>query len=191
MSDTVLKKEFKEKDVQRLRNLVTKNHGDKTSISVGYTKQQQSHTEGSTWEEDGRTWTIKNGIKVNVTKLDAAKKAVGTPLFCPNCKKVMNHKFDKQFYHNHHKCYSCVIEQETLLRAKGEWDDYEKNIHNSDIDGVLVDFTSFMESMLTDSNQGFITEQGDVESWNSTKQSKEVLLQQFEQTKQYLENLKK
>jgi len=35
MSDTVLKKEFREKDVQRLRNLVTKKYGDKTSVSIG------------------------------------------------------------------------------------------------------------------------------------------------------------
>jgi hypothetical protein len=38
MSESVLKKEFKEKDVQRLRNLVQGKYGEKTSTSIGYTK---------------------------------------------------------------------------------------------------------------------------------------------------------
>jgi len=73
MSESVLKKDFKEKDVQRLRNLVQGKYGEKTSTSIGYTKQQEFHDEGDIWEEDGRKWTIKNGIKQNVTKLDKAK----------------------------------------------------------------------------------------------------------------------
>ena len=40
MSKSVLKKEFKEKDVQRLRNLVQGKYGDKSTQSIGYTKAQ-------------------------------------------------------------------------------------------------------------------------------------------------------
>ena len=45
MSENVLKKEFKEKDVQRLRNLVQGKYGEKTSTSIGYTKEQEFHNE--------------------------------------------------------------------------------------------------------------------------------------------------
>ena len=38
MKESVLKKEFKEKDVQRLRNLMTGKHGDRNVQGVGYTK---------------------------------------------------------------------------------------------------------------------------------------------------------
>ena len=38
--DSVLKKQFQEKDVQRLRNLMTGKYGDKTIKSVGYRKAQ-------------------------------------------------------------------------------------------------------------------------------------------------------
>jgi hypothetical protein len=69
MADNVLKKEFQEKDVQRLRNLMTGKYGEKTTVGAGYTKQKEFHEEGDIWEEDGRQWTIKNGIKQNVTKL--------------------------------------------------------------------------------------------------------------------------
>ncbi len=42
MSDNVLKKEFQQKDVQRLRNLMQGKYGEKTSVGTGYTKQQES-----------------------------------------------------------------------------------------------------------------------------------------------------
>ena len=44
--DSVLKKQFQEKDVQRLRNLMTGKYGDKTIKSVGYRKAQVTHNEG-------------------------------------------------------------------------------------------------------------------------------------------------
>ena len=43
MAENVLKKEFKEKDVQRLRNLMTGKYGEKATIGTGYTKQQEFH----------------------------------------------------------------------------------------------------------------------------------------------------
>ena len=68
MKDTVLKKQFQEKDIKRMRNLI-KGEGDKaTQIQLGYKKKQIDHKEGDIWEEDGRKWTIKNGIKRNFTK---------------------------------------------------------------------------------------------------------------------------
>ncbi len=53
MSENVLKKEFKEKDVQRLRNLVQGKYGEKATMGTGYTKKQEFHEEGDVWEEDG------------------------------------------------------------------------------------------------------------------------------------------
>ena len=191
MSNTVLKKEFREKDVQRLRNLVTKKHGDRTSISVGYNKDQVVRSEGDVWEEDGRLWTITNGIKANITKLDGAKKGATMPLFCPSCSKLMKHKFDKRFYIQYHKCYDCILQLEGKLRRNGAWDEYQKTIHNADIDGVKKDFTTFVESLLTESNQGFITEAGDVEQWKSGGMDKELLKKQLDETINYLDSLKK
>lgn len=62
----MLNKEFQKKDVQRLRNLVQGKYGDKTTVGVGYSKKYINHEEGDVWEENGRQWTIKNGIKQNV-----------------------------------------------------------------------------------------------------------------------------
>ena len=91
----MLKKDFKSADVQRLRNLVTGKHNEKSTTGIGYNKKQEFHDEGNVWEEDGRQWTIKNGIKQNLTKLDKAKKLVVMPLFCPCCSNLMKNKNDK------------------------------------------------------------------------------------------------
>ena len=83
--ESLLKKEFTSKDVNRARNLVNKNFSGKTVDGVGYSKTHVYHSEGDTWEESGRTWTIKDGLRQNITKLDAAKQALKIPLRCPKC----------------------------------------------------------------------------------------------------------
>ena len=39
MKDNVLKKQFVEKDVQRLRNIMTGKYGEKTTVGTGYSKK--------------------------------------------------------------------------------------------------------------------------------------------------------
>ena len=69
-----LNREFEKRDVERMRNLIKGKYGDKTETSVGYTPAETFHKEGDIWEHDDRTWTIKGGVKQNLTKLDKAKK---------------------------------------------------------------------------------------------------------------------
>jgi hypothetical protein len=188
--ENVLKKEFKQKDVQRLRNLLTKKYGDKTTVGVGYTKQQEFHSEGDVWEEDGRKWTIKNGIKQNITKMDEAKKAHVMPLFCPTCSKLMVTHRDKNYYMIHKKCLNCVIDFETELRRIGAWDEYERKIQNQEIDSFISEFKAWIEDSLTESNQGFISEDGHIEKWVGGP-NKQRVLDDLHKTIEYLSSLKK
>ena len=188
--DTVLKKEFQERDVQRLRNLMQGKHGEKTRSSIGFTKADEFHKEGDIWESDGRTWTIKDGIKQNITKLDKAKKAHVMPLLCPNCKKVMKNRNDKSFYNLHKKCFNCVIDFEVELRKQGKWEEYQQNIKNNEIDKQIEEFKVYMKEKLNESNDGFVTENGDVEKWVGKLDESKV----EEYTKsviEYLESFKK
>ena len=41
MKENILKKQFQDKDVNRLRNLVKGKHADKSQVSVGFTKEQE------------------------------------------------------------------------------------------------------------------------------------------------------
>ncbi len=188
--DNVLKKQFQQKDVQRLRNLVTGKQGEKTGTGVGYTKKEEFHKEGDIWDEDGRKWTIKDGIKQNITKLDKAKKAHIMPIFCPSCKKPMKKSFDKDYYNIHKKCFDCVIEFETELRRIGAFEEYQKNIHNSEIDGFIENFKAYVEDKLNESSDSFITEQGDVEKWDGGL-NKDRVLESLEATIEHLTKLKK
>ena len=85
----MLKKEFKRKDVERARNLIRGKTGASTGTQIGYKKEIKNYKEGDTWTEGKKTWTIKNGIKQTVSKLDAIKKEIFMPLSCPCCNKIM------------------------------------------------------------------------------------------------------
>lgn len=191
MKDNVLKKQFVEKDVQRLRNLVQGKYADKSQTSVGFTKKQEdSHSEGDIWVEGNKTWTIKDGIKQNVTKLDAAKEAVNFPIFCPSCKKVMKPHIDKKWYSLYKHCFDCQIDYETELRIKGEFQQHVQNTINSDLDGIINDFESWIDDQIQNNkNESFITEAGDMEKWSGS--NKNQLAKAREETIKYLQSLKK
>lgn len=190
MQDNVLKKEFSKQDVQRVRNLVQGKYGEKVTEGVGYSKKEEIYQEGDIWEMDGRKWTIKDGIRQNITKLDKAKKAHIMPIFCPNCNSQMKKTFDKDYYNIHKKCFDCVIDFEHDLHKAGLFEKYQKNIINSEIEGFIVNFKDYVESKLTESNNSFITEQGDVEKWDGGLNKKRVL-ENLNNTIEHLEKLKK
>jgi hypothetical protein len=189
--DNVLKKQFAEKDVQRLRNLVQGKHANKSLTSVGFTKEQEGpHVEGDIWTERDKTWTIKEGIKQNVTKLDAAREAVNFPIFCPSCKKPMKPHLDKKWFNMYRRCFNCQIDFEAAIRKEGLWKEYEKLTINSDIDGLINEFQIWIDDQIEYSTiQSYITEAGDVEKWTGSVKNK--LLESKEETIKYLQSLKK
>lgn len=184
MSESLLKKEFKEADLQRVRNLITKKYGDKTITQVGYTKEEIERKEGDIWEENNKKWTIQNGIKMNIGKFDSIKRLFQFPLLCPECNNPMLNKFDKKFYLYHKKCFNCVIEMEQQLRIKGEWKEYEdKYIKESGIQ-MLNELEKEIKDFV-DNNESFITEQGDIENWNSNNKEKII-----KEVQDYIINIK-
>jgi len=176
MSETYLKKEFTKRDVQRARNIVNKDYSATTQQQTGYQKAYVKRVEGDIWEEAGKKWTIKNNVKQNITKLDAAKKAVRIPLACPKCKGSMKHHLAKKMYKIHGFCFDCTIEYEASLRKAGLYDKYEKSMLEGSIKSFSKDLTAWVKSYV-DYSPTYVTEHGDVEDWNSnsTKQNDKVL----------------
>ena len=185
--ESLLKKEFTSKDVNRARNLVKKDFSAKTVDGVGYSKAQVAYKEGDVWEESGRSWTIKDGIRQNITKLDSAKKALQIPLACPKCKGTMNYYLSQKMYKIHKMCFDCVIDYEAELRKAGLYQSYEKNM----MQGSLKAFARDVEQWVLDSLEAtntFVTEQGDVEDWNSNESKfKEQMTANLQE---YLKHLK-
>ncbi len=187
MSETLLKKEFKHSDVERIRNLVKKDFGAKTKISTGYQKEVKRHKEGDIWEENGKTWTIKNGLKQNITKLDTAKKAIRVPLRCPKCEGSMEHHLHKKMYSVHKMCFDCTVKYEDNLKKAGLYEAYSKRLMQGNMAAFANDIEAWVIDSLNESNT-FVTEQGDVEDWknNNSKYKKEVLTK----LKEYLDHLR-
>jgi len=186
--DSVLKKEFKQRDVERLRNLVQGKYGDSTTMGTGYEKPKEFHEEGDVWQEDSRTWTIKNGIKQNITKLDKAKEGIILPLFCPCCTKALKPHLDKKWYIMYGHCFNCQVDAETELRKQGKLEETEKQVTNDYIEGMTNDFEIWFEELINEKEQ-FITEAGDIEKWDGS--GKQQLLKNKEEALKYLHSLKK
>lgn len=169
-----LKKQFNEKDVARMRNIITKKFGDKTVTQVGYTKVEEEHKEGDIWEENGKEWTLKDGLKQTNTKLDAFKQLVMMPLFCPNCGHTMKSHLDKKMYPIHGKCFDCVIKMETELRRIGKYEEYARNIISGNISGFINDAKEFIIDFANETETSYFTEQGDKEEFAGMEDKKKM-----------------
>lgn len=188
MGESLLKKEFKSRDVNRARNLVNKDFSAKTVDGIGYQKAHEVHNEGDIWEESGRTWTIKDGLKQNITKLDAAKKALQIPLACPKCGGSMNYHLSQKMYKVHKMCFDCVVNYEAELRRAGLYDAYEKAMIQGSLRAFLVDVEQYILDSINTVDT-FVTEQGDIEDWKSNKTKTDNELS--EHLKDYLQHARK
>ena len=186
--DSVLKKEFQKRDVERLRNLVQGKYGEKTRSSVGFTNKQEFYNEGDIWESDGRTWTIKEGIKQNITKLDRAKKAHIIPLFCPKCGKLMK-RVDKPYYNVHGYCLDCHAKAEDKLKKEGIYKEHYNKINDKILDKRILEFKQYVADKLSESNDSFVSENGEIEKWVG-KLDKEKVDEHTKDVIEYLESLK-
>jgi hypothetical protein len=186
--ETLLQKEFTKRDVQRIRNLVSGKQGDATQTQVGYTTKYIDRNEGDVWEEFGKKWTIKNGIKISVTKLDRAKLHAHTPLLCPTCSKPMKNEHDKKMFRIHQTCFDCVIKMETRLKIEGKYQEYEDKIIKSNANFMLDEFVNGFDDFLNSfDSTGIVTEQGDIEDWHvkalDKQKIREQVLKDIEETK--------
>jgi len=178
-----LNKEFRKSDVNRARNLIMGNSGASSNTQIGYSKKTEDYKEGDIWKENKKTWTIKNGIKQTISKLDAIKKEVFMPLCCPKCSKVMKKRLDKPNYKIHKKCFDCVVEFEHKLRIRGEYDDYIKKLKNKNSLDIVDEMESYLLDAINTSNEGFVSEDGVVERWKGGINKAELTKQVKEATK--------
>ena len=185
-----LNKEFQKRDVERMRNLIQGKYGEKNGTSVGFSAPHKEYKEGETWEKDDRTWTIKDGIKQNVTKLDKAKLVHTMPLFCPACKKVMKNRNDKAYYNIHKTCFKCVIKEEDKMKRNGTFEAYRQGIKNDEIDHRIEDFKVWMKEKVSETNNQYVSEAGDVETWKG-KIDHDQVDTNMQEVIEYLESLKK
>lgn len=161
----MLKKEFKRKDVDRARNLLMGKSGASSETQVGYKKKRVDYKEGDVWVENKKTWTIKDGIKQTISKMDKIKKEIFMPLCCPKCSKVMKKRLDKPNYKVHKTCFDCVIDFEHKLRIEGKYEDYIKTLKLKNRLTEIDETENMFLELANQSNEGFVSEHGEVERW--------------------------
>jgi len=189
MNESKLQREFRERDVQRMRNLITKDYGAKTGVQIGYTKESIERKEGDVWEENQKTWTIKNGIKMTISKLDSVKKILQLPLTCPKCSRAMkDFEANRKMYSVHKMCLDCVVEFESELKRLGKYDEYERNIIKKGIVVYIQELEALMlEIAMNDTNESFVTEAGDIEKWSGGNFDKQSII---EEIAEYIKTIK-
>lgn len=188
-NESMLQRDFKERDIQRMRNIIKKDYTAKTITQVGYSKSNEDHVEGDIWEENGKQWTIKNGIKQTVTRFDELKRSVNLPLVCPNCKKFMSISHaNKKMWSIHKMCLNCVIDMEAELKKQGLYQEYQRSMtingvkeHIKELEDALLDLS------LNGGDEQFVTEAGDIEIWKGNDEVRQRIIQELQE---YIEKLK-
>lgn len=149
-----------------------------------------SYKEGDIWQERGKTWTIKNGVKRTVSRFSETRRELIEPLSCPECGKKMSHRNDSIMWKHHKKCFDCVIEFETELIRTGQFEEYQREKVAKNVESFLKDLQLLPEELLkTTSNDRYVTEDGDIENWIGGMDSEkvaELLKPQIEKIKKQL-----
>ena len=170
-----MKKGISQNKVQRMRNIISGKYNAKSKISSGYNKKIVEHKEGDVWEEKGKKWTIKNGIKRTINKLDFARKINRIPLKCPKCDIKLNHPAHKKMFRRWGMCLTCTTKWEYEMKANGTYDEWFKDFDtknfNAFIENVTVQYNEWLSSR--DSNH-YITESGQIEDWSGGQTTEEL-----------------
>ena len=63
-------------------------------------------------------------------------------------------------------CLHCVTEMESELKMKGEYEEYERNMINGNINYVVNNLTNSLDQILDDIvNDSYVMEDGTIQNW--------------------------
>ena len=175
-------KKIKQDKVQRMRNLVTGDYGAKTQKRSGYRKYSKKYSEGEEWEEDGKKWTLKRGVKQNLTKLKDARDYGKIPLSCPKCSEAMSRAQHKFMFKHYGHCLYCQTNVEHEKKREGTYNQWV-------IENVKKNFEKWKEEkrqrfslwLEEVDSKNYITEAGQIEDWsNMSESAKKDVVGRFE-----------
>lgn len=157
---------------------------------TGAKKQVTTHNEGDVWEESGKTWTIRNGVKRTVNQFDEVRKQHFMPLACPCCNQPMKSEVNKVFWTTHRMCLNCVVDLEHEIITAGKWEEYEREKIKANAIAFYGDLESFIEEFKNET-VNIVTEDGAKESWidPTAKVIEEVGKDELNQMKDFIEQI--
>lgn len=183
---------MEQSNVQRIKNIIDGNYTAKSVISTGYQKEEIQHVEGEFFEENGKTYMIKNGIKRSYSKLSKIRHETKTPLTCPKCNRAMTKWQDSKTWEKFRMCLDCLVEEDNQRIIDGTFDQYAKDKRNKNISAWLTDIeVACLEVVESIDANHFVTEMGDVEKWDKTfdkDKLRESVVNQVAELKDKLKN---
>lgn len=139
--------EDKLQNVKAVRQMIDGTHKSQTRKTHGFSdaaataKRNEKHEIGDIWEEtdpkSGTVWKItqfdgfRSKVPANSVR-EEINEILNVPKTCPTCdqkmKDVDEEHLNLKMYFIHKKCFSCVIKEETLIKARGKeaWEDYSR-----------------------------------------------------------------
>lgn len=139
--------EDKLQNVKAVRQMIDGTHKSQTRKTHGFSdaaataKRNEKHEIGDIWEEtdpkSGTIWKItqfdgfRSKVPANSVR-EEINEILNVPKTCPACdqkmKDVDEEHLNLKMYFIHKKCFSCVIKEETLIKARGKeaWEDYSR-----------------------------------------------------------------
>ena len=162
-----------------MRNLATGNYTSKVSVQSGYAKSSTGRKkEGDVWEERGKQWTIKDGIKQTITKLDSARTLARIPMECPKCQARMNKQQHKFMYIRFKHCLFCQMDHEEEMRQNGTYEDWKIEMITKNWEIWKKDNKEeFKEWLKSRKSKKQITEAGLIEDWSGGQTDEELLIE--------------
>ena len=121
----------------------------KQRVSIGYEgKTLQQRKEGEEWTDArGRSWTIKDGKRKQITKVPPRGFDK-----CNDCEKLILKTIDQQTYDRMGRCKYCQIDFEMKLKKEGKWMDWVKDMETKRWESVLAEYKAEMK--LLDNSKG-------------------------------------
>ena len=154
-------------------------------------KAHKVYKEGDVWEDGGKKWTIKNGIKRTVNKLDHARKEQYIPLCCPRCNGSMKGPTNEKIWAINKTCLNCLVEQEHDIIKAGKWEEYEKAKILANANAFCKDMESALQEHIDQSiTNTHVTEDGMIEKWRNAdkKHLQNIVNNEVQQLKDIIED---
>lgn len=153
-------------------------------------KDFTEHTEGDVWEESGKTWTIRNGVKRTVSKMESFRKQVITPIACPHCGTKLQSPVHKWAWNTHKMCFNCVVDMEHEIMKAGRLEEYQNALFKANMESFYGDLEQFVQEFAKEKTTVF-TEDGVKENWvdNSGKAIEEIGKKELQALKSKIEEI--
>jgi hypothetical protein len=194
-------------NIKAVNELLAGTHRSQTRKTSGYTKSADDikRSVGDIWTEldtkTGTVWRIeqKNGYRTRVVDngiLQKIRDIMSVPNTCPCCNELMRNEekhLNFKMYFIHKKCFSCVVKEETAIRAKGQtaWEEYSKQRMLANAEAWLKDADREVAVLRESLKLQFVQNaDGETEQWDQ-KAFFEKFDSDYQQTRQrILNNLK-